>query len=69
MPISGIQAALGFLGSQRRGSPVDAVGPADMDGLIALAQMVGYRFQAADLEEAFRIQMRARLLSTTGGRR
>jgi hypothetical protein len=69
MSVSGIQAALAFLGRQRRESPVAAAAPTDMAAIIALARMAGYRFEAADLEEAFRIQMRARLLSTTRGRR
>ncbi|HAE48162.1 MAG: hypothetical protein CMO30_01145 [Tistrella sp.] len=66
MSISGIRAALAFLGAERRRPQVAAE---DYDGLLAPAGAAGYRFTVAELQEAFRIQMRARLLAMTGGGR
>ncbi|WP_372097180.1 hypothetical protein [Tistrella mobilis] len=67
MSISGIRAALAFLGAERRRADADAAAPEDYDGLRALAGADGYRFTVAELQDAFRIQMRARLLAMAGG--
>lgn len=67
MSTTGIRAALVFLGAERRRP--ETVAAEDYDGLLALADAAGYRFTVAELQDAFRIQMRARLLATAGGGR
>ena len=68
MSTTGIRAALAFLGAERR-RPEATAAAEDYDGLLALADAAGYRFTVEELRDAFRIQMRARLLAMAGGGR
>lgn len=65
MSITGIRVALAFLGTERRRP--EAAAAEDYDGLLALACAAGHRFTVSELQDAFRIHMRARLLAMTGG--